>query len=52
MNFIENLFNLAPDGGSGMTEAAIFIAVLLAATLWLNFRLLLRGRYSRNQPRK
>lgn len=29
MNFIEQLFGIAPDGGNGMTELALFLAVAL-----------------------
>ena len=27
MQFIEKIFQIAPDGGNGLTEAALFIAV-------------------------
>lgn len=33
MDFIERLFNLTPDGGSGSSEAAFLIALILAVTL-------------------
>jgi hypothetical protein len=37
VNFIEKVFHISPDGGNGMTELAIFIALLLAIGLlvWL-----------------
>ena len=36
MDFIERWFGLSPDGGSGATEASIFVAlcVLVVALVW------------------
>ena len=36
MDFIERWFGLSPDGGSGTTEASIFIVlcVLVVALVW------------------
>jgi len=36
MDFIERWFGLSPDGGSGATEASIFVAlgVLVVAIVW------------------
>jgi hypothetical protein len=36
MDFIERLFNISPDGGSGATELLFLIAGLIAAavTVW------------------
>jgi MYXO-CTERM domain-containing protein len=38
MNFIEQLFAVAPDGGSGSTEAALLIAIGLVAIYVLRRR--------------
>jgi hypothetical protein len=38
MNIIENLFGLSPDGGSGLLEAAVFIAILAIAAIALRRR--------------
>jgi len=38
MDFLENLFHIAPDNGSGLTEIALF-AVLAVAPLLLALRL-------------
>jgi hypothetical protein len=35
MHFIERLFGLSPDGGSGMLEALIFCAAILISGLVL-----------------
>ncbi len=37
MNFIERIFDIAPDGGSGLTELAILLACICTAAgaLWL-----------------
>ena len=36
MDFIERWFGLSPDGGSGATEASIFVALclLVVALVW------------------
>jgi MYXO-CTERM domain-containing protein len=39
MNFIEQLFAVAPDGGSGSTEVALLLAVGLIAVYVLRRRL-------------
>ena len=31
MNFLEQLFGISPDGGTGATEAAILLALALTA---------------------
>ena len=33
MNFIEQLLGVAPDGGNGMTELALFLAVALVSVV-------------------
>ena len=33
MDFIERIFGVSPDGGSGLTEAMILIAVIAMASL-------------------
>jgi hypothetical protein len=33
MDFIERLFNISPDGGSGATELLFFVAGLIAAAV-------------------
>jgi len=33
MNFIESIFHLAPDHGSGLLEAGIFLACFAAVSL-------------------
>jgi hypothetical protein len=40
MNFIEQLFHIAPDGGNGMTELSFFIAIVsaIALVLWRHIR--------------
>ena len=38
MNFIEQLFAVAPDGGSGSTEAALLIGIGLVAIYVLRRR--------------
>jgi hypothetical protein len=48
MDFIEKLFNLSPDGGSGLTEASILIALVLVVTLCMKFRLVHRSRGRRD----
>jgi len=37
MDFIERIFDVAPDGGNGLTELAILLAVacLAAGAVWL-----------------
>ncbi len=37
MDFIEQIFGLSPDGGSGATEAA-YLAALIAGALLLRWR--------------
>jgi hypothetical protein len=34
MDFIERLFGLAPDGGSGTLEMALFLIPLAGVLLW------------------
>jgi hypothetical protein len=34
MDFIERLFGIAPDGGSGTLEMALFLILLAALFLW------------------
>jgi len=47
MDFIERLFNLSPDGGSGLTETAILIAFVLVVTLCMKFPRVHRSRTRR-----
>jgi len=37
MDFIERIFGISPDGGSGATEAA-YLAALIAGALLLSWR--------------
>jgi len=34
MDFIERLFGVAPDGGSGLLEAAYFVVVTAIVVCW------------------
>ena len=43
MDFIETIFGVSPDGGSGATEA-LLVAVLIAAGCGLAFRRQLRRK--------
>lgn len=38
MDFIERFFNLCPDDGSGLTEAALVVSVVLAVAIWWTLR--------------
>ena len=38
MDFIERLFQVSPDNGSGMTEAAILVALFAVAGLFFAWR--------------
>jgi hypothetical protein len=44
MNFIEQVFNISPDGGNGATELAIFVALVLAMSLVLRLLRMRRAR--------
>jgi hypothetical protein len=37
MDFIERIFDIAPDGGNGLTESAVLLAVacVAAGAVWL-----------------
>lgn len=37
MNFIEKIFHVAPDGGSGLLEYTILVALLMPAVAILRF---------------
>ena len=41
MDFLERIFHLSPDGGSGLTEFAVLVSILLATAVVPVFRLLL-----------
>ncbi|HLZ85116.1 MAG TPA: hypothetical protein VKQ54_16240 [Caulobacteraceae bacterium] len=45
MDFIETLFHLAPDGGGGATELALFIVTVVAVgvVVWR------RGKFTRQR---
>jgi hypothetical protein len=45
MDFIEKVLNLAPDGGNGMTELALFIVAVVATgvVIWR------QGRFTRKR---
>jgi hypothetical protein len=38
MDFIEHLFGIAPDGGSGLLEAAYFLVATVLITGWARWR--------------
>ena len=38
MDFIEKIFGVTPDGGSGTLEAALIVAVVVVATLAFKVR--------------
>jgi len=38
MDFLERFFNLSPDGGSGWTEAALLVSVVLGVALGWTLR--------------
>jgi hypothetical protein len=38
MDFIERLFGIAPDGGSGLLEAAYFLVATAVITGWARWR--------------
>jgi hypothetical protein len=38
MDWIERIFHVSPDGGSGLTEAAISVGAALAAVAAFRFR--------------
>ena len=44
MDFIERIFGVAPDGGSGALEAALFIVPALIASLAIALRKRSRSR--------
>jgi hypothetical protein len=46
MDFIERIFGLAPDGGSGSLEFLLFLIPLVGLTLLIKYR-----RASRKQER-
>jgi len=51
MNFIEQLFGIAPDAGNGSTEAVILAAIAFAAAALMrrrhSLRSIIRGKHSR-----
>ncbi|HUA64178.1 MAG TPA: hypothetical protein VML19_35880 [Verrucomicrobiae bacterium] len=55
MDFIERIFHIAPDGGNGLTEAAILLACafVAAGAVWLGSRVYQRlSATERVQPRR
>jgi hypothetical protein len=43
VRFIETLFHISPDGGNGMTEDAILLAIALGVAAFFIRKLLRRG---------
>ncbi len=48
MNFLESLFNMAPDGGAGFTETAILITIGLLVAAVVLHRLARRGKLNKS----
>ncbi len=46
MDFIETLFHVSPDGGSGMTEAMFLAVPVIVCTLLIAHRLRRSRRYA------
>lgn len=46
MDFIERLFHISPDNGSGLTEAAILVALFAVACLFFAWRVYRKRRHS------
>jgi preprotein translocase subunit YajC len=49
MDFIERTFGISPDGGSGVTEAMIIVAVIAMGSL-IYFRRQQQRRSQRSEP--
>jgi preprotein translocase subunit YajC len=49
MDFIERIFGISPDGGSGVTEAMIIVAVIAMGSL-IYFRRQQQRRSRRIEP--
>jgi hypothetical protein len=49
MDFIERTFGISPDGGSGVTEAMIIVAVIAMGSL-IYFRREQQRRSRRSEP--
>jgi hypothetical protein len=50
MQFLQQIFNLSPDGGNGMTELAIMLVIVLAVSIYRPFRRVRRDKLVKRLP--